>query len=188
MVNYENSTIYKIVCKDLDITDCYVGSTTNFNRRKTEHKRKYNNVKCKEYNFKVYKFIRDHGNFDNFDIVEIERYCAIDKNDLRKRERFFLEELKATLNCQIPNRSKKEYQKEYEKTEKRIQYQKEYNKTEKRKKKIKEYIKKWREKNKEYDKERNEKLKLDRVQCNICNKELRRDNLKRHNKNIHNIH
>ena len=184
MVNYENSTIYKIVCKDLEITDCYVGSTTNFNRRKSEHKTRYNNVNDKHYNLKVYKFIRDHGNFDNFDIIEVERYCAIDKNDLHARERYWLEKLKSNLNCQIPNRSSKEYNK----TDKRIQYHKEYDKTEKRKKKIKEYIKKWREKNKEYDKERNEKLKLDRVQCNICNKELRRDNLKRHNKNIHNIH
>ena len=156
MVNYENSTIYKIVCKDLDITDCYVGSTTNFNRRKSEHKTRYNNVNDKHYNLKVYKFIRDHGNFDNFDIIEVERYCAIDKNDLHARERYWLKKLKSNLNCQIPNRSSKEYNK----TDKQIKY-----------------IKK-----------QNEKLKLDKVQCNFCNKEMRKDSLNRHNKNIHNIH
>ena len=177
MVNYKNSTIYKIVCKDLDIKDCYVGSTTNFNRRKLEHKRKYNNSNDKKYNYKVYKFIRDHGNFDNFDIIEVERYCAIDKNDLHARERYWLEKLKANLNCKIPNRSKKEYMKEYEKTDKRMQHKKEYNK---------EYNK--TDKQIKYIKKQNEKLKLDKVQCNFCNKEMRKDSLNRHNKNIHNIH
>jgi len=48
MVNYEKSTIYKIVCKDVNIKDCYVGSTTNFNRRKQEHKYNCNNVNSKK--------------------------------------------------------------------------------------------------------------------------------------------
>jgi len=48
MVNYEKSTIYKIVCKDVNIKDCYVGSTTNFNRRKQEHKYNCNNVKTED--------------------------------------------------------------------------------------------------------------------------------------------
>ena len=174
MVNYKNSTIYKIVCKDLEITDCYVGSTTNFNRRKICHKSHCNNVKGRDYNLKVYKFIRDHGNFNNFDIVEVERYCAIDKNDLHKRERFWLEELKATLNMCIPNRSRKEYLKEYNKTEKRIQkkkeYIEEYNKTDKRIK---------------YNKEHNEKTRLDRIKCELCDKEMRRDSLNKHNKTFH---
>jgi len=197
MVNYKNSTIYKIVCKDLDIKDCYVGSTTNFNRRKTEHKSVCNNSKGKDYNYKVYNFIRDNGNFDNFDIIEVERYCAIDKNDLHKRERYWFEELNGTLNMCIPNRSKKEYMKEYEKTDKRIQKQKEwgeknkqYFKTDKGIQTRKEYEKRRSKTDKriKYNKERNEKLKLDKVQCNICNKEMRRDGLNRHNKNIHNIH
>jgi predicted GIY-YIG superfamily endonuclease len=31
--------MYKIVCKDLSITDVYVGSTTNFTNRKRDHKK-----------------------------------------------------------------------------------------------------------------------------------------------------
>ena len=31
-------TIYKIVCNDLSITDCYVGHTTDFVKRKCNHK------------------------------------------------------------------------------------------------------------------------------------------------------
>ena len=40
MVNYNKSTIYKLCCKDTEITDEYVGSTTNFSRRKAHHKSK----------------------------------------------------------------------------------------------------------------------------------------------------
>ena len=50
--------IYKIVCNDLNITDCYVGSSINFKRRKGEHKSSCNNPNSKIYNLNVYKFIR----------------------------------------------------------------------------------------------------------------------------------
>ena len=38
-IDYSKTIIYKIVCKDIDIEDCYVGSTTDFVRRKSEHKK-----------------------------------------------------------------------------------------------------------------------------------------------------
>ena len=34
----QNYVMYKIVCNDLNINDCYVGHTTNFNNRKSDHK------------------------------------------------------------------------------------------------------------------------------------------------------
>ena len=33
-INYQNTIIYKIRCKDLNIKDVYVGHTTNFIQRK----------------------------------------------------------------------------------------------------------------------------------------------------------
>jgi hypothetical protein len=38
MVQYENSLIYKICCKDPTITDNYIGSTCAFRKRKINHK------------------------------------------------------------------------------------------------------------------------------------------------------
>ena len=38
MVNYENSVIYKIVCRDLSIKNNYIGSTTDFRKIKINHK------------------------------------------------------------------------------------------------------------------------------------------------------
>ena len=43
MVNYNNSVIYKISCKDESITDTYIGATTCLARRKYDHKRYSNN-------------------------------------------------------------------------------------------------------------------------------------------------
>ena len=55
MVNYNKSTIYKLCCKDTEITDEYVGSTTNFSRRKAEHKSHCHNENGSAYHFKVYE-------------------------------------------------------------------------------------------------------------------------------------
>ena len=109
MVNYSQSIIYKICCRNPDIKEIYIGSTTNFYRRKQEHKSICNNSNIKNYNLNVYKFIRNNGGWDNWEMVEVERYKAIDKQDLHKQERYWLEQLGATLNSQIPNRSIKEW-------------------------------------------------------------------------------
>ena len=44
-INYDNTCFYKIVCKNLDIHDIYVGHTTDFTTRKTAHKTASNNNK-----------------------------------------------------------------------------------------------------------------------------------------------
>ena len=52
------STMFcKIVCKDLDIKDLYVGHTTDFKTRKNCHKRVCNNPNDKNHNLPIYKFI-----------------------------------------------------------------------------------------------------------------------------------
>ena len=42
-IDYSNTIIYKITCKDPSITDVYVGHTTNFVQRKHCHKQSCNN-------------------------------------------------------------------------------------------------------------------------------------------------
>ena len=44
MVNYNKSMIYKICCNDLKIKEIYIGSTTNFTKRKQTHKSYCNNI------------------------------------------------------------------------------------------------------------------------------------------------
>ena len=92
-------------------------------------------------------------------MVEVEKYCASDKQDLQKRERYWVEELSVTLNARIPSRTSKDYyndNKEY-----LIKKQKEHR--EKNREKISQRQKEYREKNREkivqQDKRRYEKNK-----------------------------
>lgn len=112
-VDYSKGVVYKICCKDPVIADVYVGSTTDLYRRKYNHKSNCTNQKKIQYNTPVYKFIREHGGFDNWSVVEIEKYPCKDKQELLTRERYWLEELGATLNKQIPTRNSVERRKKY---------------------------------------------------------------------------
>lgn len=125
MVNYSQSIIYKICCRNLEIKELYIGSTTNFSRRKCEHKTDCNNKNKKSYNYRVYQFIRDNGGWSNFDMVQIEQYNATDKNSLHARERYWLEQLKPSLNCNIPSRTRKQWFVDNRDT--RLAYTKQYN-------------------------------------------------------------
>ena len=57
-IDYSKTLIYKLVKNDdYDNANVYVGSTTDFTRRKNEHKTSCNNEKHKEYNDKKYQYI-----------------------------------------------------------------------------------------------------------------------------------
>ena len=171
-MDYSKTIIYKLVCKDINITDIYIGHTTNFTKRKNQHKSNCNNPNSKNYNLFVYKFIRDNGNFNNWDMIEIEKYNCIDRLEASKRERHWVEELKSTLNKQMPSRTPKEarqYYKEQNK-DKLIEKHKEYTQS----KRGKEISKQYREKNK------------NKIQpiciCNICNCNYSKNHKARHEK------
>jgi hypothetical protein len=136
-IDYEKAIIYKFVCNDLTVKEVYVGSTTNFCVRKNSHKYSCCNPNSKDYNLKIYKFMRENGGWENWSMIEIEKSVCNDANELRKRERFWIENLNATLNFELPSRSMKELQQ----TEKYVKYRK--NWSEENKEKIKEYHQLW---------------------------------------------
>jgi hypothetical protein len=124
-INYENACIYEIVCKDVNITQRYIGSTTNLIKRRNQHRSSCNNEKRKNYNQYVYQFIRENGSFDNWVVVLIEKVIDCkDKEHLHKRERFYIEDKKAELNKYIPLRTQKEWREDnrYEINERQREY------------------------------------------------------------------
>jgi hypothetical protein len=108
-MNYSKLLIYKIVCNDLNIKEVYVGSTVNFTRRKCNHKNCCNDVNNLSYNQSKYQFIRANGGWENWSMYEIEKYPCNDKHEGNARERYWIENLNATLNKNIPTRTDKEY-------------------------------------------------------------------------------
>jgi hypothetical protein len=106
--NYSKNVIYKLVCNDLSIKECYVGHTTDFTRRKQAHKDRCHNEKGEKYNLKVYKIIRENGGWNNYSMIEIEKYPCIDENEASAREREWFERLNSNLNTNVPYRNRQE--------------------------------------------------------------------------------
>ena len=71
-INYQKVIIYKLVCNDLSIKDLYVGYTTDFTSRKRSHKNRSLNPNDSKHNLKVYKMIRENGDWNNWSMIEIE--------------------------------------------------------------------------------------------------------------------
>ena len=90
---------YKLVCNDTNVKDFYIGSTANWNDRKTKHKGACNNEKNKEYNETKYKTIRANGGFENWSMIEIERGIYI-RRMAEAHEYELMAELKSTMNRQ----------------------------------------------------------------------------------------
>jgi len=132
-MDYSRTIMYKLVCKDLLVTDIYLGHTTDFVKRKCYHKGSCNNEKCKDYKYKIYQTIRANGNWDNWEMIEIEKYECKDGNEARARERYWYEYFSATLNTQVPNRTEKEYKKTEKYKEKKRIDSKKYRLTNKEK-------------------------------------------------------
>lgn len=181
------STIYKICCKDSAVKDCYVGRTIDVTSRFQTHKACCYNTNIKAYNYKLYKTIRENGGLENWSLEEIEtiEHNADDTTPARERENYWFVEYCATLNNNIPNQSHtasckkwqennkdyyKNYDKQYrEKNKEQIKIKsKEYY--DKNKEKLMAYNKIWinkdenREKNRTYQRERLQKIKLKKLE------------------------
>lgn len=103
---YDNGKIYRLV-NSVDNEE-YVGSTCGkLSKRLFVHK-----CHAKEkIGRRVYKHLNEIG-WENVEIVLVEEYPCENKMELERRERYWIEELKPSLNMCIPTRSKKEWEAE----------------------------------------------------------------------------
>jgi len=190
MPNYQNSIIYKLCHQDdLENNNIYVGSTTNFRNRKYKHKSNCNIEKNKKYNSSVYKFIRDNGGWQEWQMLPIEVFPCNDKKELEIRERYHIELLKSKLNQIIPTRTDKEWRVDNKEVikEKAKQYREANNEIilEKAKEYYKSNKQQIDEKHKKYYEDNKncllEKAK-EKIICNHCGSEINKNNLSRHQK------
>ena len=192
-IDYNKTVFYKLVCNDLNIYDCYVGSTTDFTSRKRHHKRSCTQEQSFAFNLPVYKFIREHGNWDNWSMIPIEQIALDNKLDVLKREREHIEALKSTLNRQIPTRTKHEYT--ITNREKKKEYDKVYLETNRVriKERNRNYIQQHRDEKIQYAHQyystnkdavlaKQRIYNSTRVVCERCGKEMRRDSVIKHNR------
>jgi hypothetical protein len=101
-IDYSNTIIYKIFCKDPLIKDLYVGHTTNFVQRKHAHKQCCNNPKSCNYDCKLYNKIRENGGWNNWKMEIINFFNCRDHYEARQKEQEYFISLNASLNSIEP--------------------------------------------------------------------------------------
>jgi hypothetical protein len=116
MVNYQLGKIYRIVCNTTGLT--YVGSTCEptLARRLQYHKAHYNTfLKGGRKNITSFDVLKNA----NYEIILIELCPCDSKDELYKRERFYIETMEC-VNIRIPSRNTNEINKEITKQKREI--------------------------------------------------------------------
>jgi len=180
--------IYIIKHKTDDTKKVYVGSTNDFKRRISQHRKNCNNEKNKKYNFKLYQYLRENGGFYMYEIIILECYVCNFKNELYYKEDDYIKIYDNNLNSKRAyltyeeykkknNENAKKYKKEHR--EERNEYNKKYREENKDK------IKKYREENKDKIKKYYEKYK-EKITCE-CGSIVRKKDITRHCKSLKHI-
>ena len=100
--DYSNTFYYKIQCKDPNVTDIYIGHTTDFVRRKYQHEYVCNNPNQPGSNCKLYNVIRANEGWKNWSMEFIACHKCQDLTEARKYEQEYFEHHNATLNSVDP--------------------------------------------------------------------------------------
>ena len=116
-IDYSKTIIYKLVKNDdYDNANIYIGSTTDFIRRKNKHKSDCNCVTSKSYNDKKYQYIRDNGGWEEWNMIEVEKFPCNDKREAEAREEYWRCHFNSQLNIRrayITNVEKIDYKKQF---------------------------------------------------------------------------
>ena len=97
-------TIYNLY--KVDSNDCYIGKTRDINKRMALHK-----FYSKTSPYKLYKFMRLNGGFNNFDFEILE--TNIPETEGNAKERYYYNLYSPSLNSNVPNRSQQESKLQY---------------------------------------------------------------------------
>ena len=95
--NFTKSIIYHI--RDMESKEVvYVGSTTNFSKRKGKHKYRCNDKEGKEFTSPIYCHIRDNGGFNCFEVIPIKSLKLRNKTELLIAEQEEIDKHRTLVN------------------------------------------------------------------------------------------
>lgn len=194
--DYSQSCVYGFMKEEIMY---YVGSTYDLSHRYSSHKSNCNNENGDKYNYRIYKFMRENGGFESFEIVKIREYpeCKTEK-ELKTYERNYYDLYEPGLNRYKPQLTEDELknlreQKNETQRNNYAQNPEKYNiRTKKYREENAESVKAYRDK---YREENAEKLRLSRAEnteknriykekyyeenaekLKLCNEKYRREN------------
>jgi hypothetical protein len=110
---YKYIHIYKLYCLDSNIKDIYIGRTINMKKMMRDHSKAISNKHPKHDNRLVYKFIRDHGGYINWDCKVLESTHTCNLRDEKLMHKKWIEFEKPSLNSVMVGRSSNEYYQTY---------------------------------------------------------------------------
>ena len=90
--------IYTLTCKDTNIKDLYIGSTLKPKKRMNDHRYECSTEWRINYDYPIYKFIREHGSFDNWEMKIIEEVEINNRKELSVIERKYIKDCNPELN------------------------------------------------------------------------------------------
>jgi len=175
-VDYSKTIIYKIQHTE-DESLLYIGSTTDFTNRKSQHKSACNNETDRAYDRKVYRMIRENGGWDSFTMVKIEDFPCTDGRDAEAREDELMRQLNANMNM---HRAFVE-----DPAIERLIYDRRYRET--HQEQIQRYRETHREQQRQYrlaNRERINAWGTHDVECEACNCHVLRKCLNRHRQSV----
>lgn len=105
---YNRGFIYRMYHKDPSIKDCYIGSTINLKGRVDKHRDFYKNEHVPQYNYLIYRKMRELGGWDNFDFEIYEYWPCNNDHELELREDYWIRLLEPSMNVNNAVRKKED--------------------------------------------------------------------------------
>ena len=178
MIDYSKSKIYKLISlSNPELT--YYGSTTNpyLSRRFAQHMCSFR--KQAKY-YTAWEILK----FNDCQIVLVENYPCSTNEELHKKEYEYISNNVCVNKMKTGNsKTNREY---YDENKETIKQRANQYYTE-NKEQVLKTIQNYREQNKVKIKERQHEYHSFKMTCDICNKVMRRDNIKKHKTKIHKI-
>jgi len=92
------------------VEEVYVGSTTNYRKRKNSHKEATLNPNNINYHETKYDFIRCNGGWENWIMNPLEKYPCKDNIEARLQEQEWIKKYDKVLNMRYAFRTDKQYE------------------------------------------------------------------------------
>jgi len=99
-INYSNTIIYQIMCKNKNVSDTYVSYTTNLTQRKYKHKRDSLDMSMRT---RLYDSIRKNGGWENWKCLILEECVCNNECIAKERMNFHILKNKPNLNEEYLN-------------------------------------------------------------------------------------
>ena len=94
----DNYVMYKIYPKNTNLNYCYIGHTNDFSHRKRHHRLPCINTNNSKAHIKLYQVIRENGGWDEWEMIELEKFNGKTKLEARIREQELMNQHNANLN------------------------------------------------------------------------------------------